>query len=275
LVYLIPTPIGNIDDISVRSLKLLTEIQILFCEDTRVTKKLLNLLSARNQIKFNIEQFISFHSHNDKKVLSSLHKDIFEKNIAFMSDAGMPCVSDPGASLVKYCQENSIDYEVLPGANAALLAYSSSGMESSKFIFYGFLPHHGIDRKNALNEVINLIYPVIIYEAPHRIAKLASELEVICPKRRLFAIKEATKKFEKKFYSKIQEFPNFLNSINTKGEWALVLEPRVKDMGEPISEQDIKSLDIHPKQKAKLLSKLSGDSVKNCYNQLIKSNSTL
>jgi len=270
LVYLIPTPIGNIDDISVRSLKLLTDIQILFCEDTRVTKKLLNLLSVRNQIKFNIEQFISFHSHNDKKVLSSLHKDIFEKNIAFMSDAGMPCVSDPGASLVKYCQENSIDYEVLPGANAALLAYSSSGFESSKFIFYGFLPHRGIDRKNALHEVINFNYPVIIYESPHRIEKLALELAEACPTRGVFAIKEATKKFEKKFYSKTKEFPGFLNSINSKGEWALVLEPKVKDMGEPISEQDIKSLDIHPKQKAKLLSKLSGESVKNCYKQLIK-----
>jgi len=270
LVYLIPTPIGNIDDISVRSLKLLTEIQILFCEDTRVTKKLLNLLSIKNQVKFNVEQFISFHSHNDKKVLSSLQKDIFEKNIAFMSDAGMPCVSDPGASLVKYCQEKGIDYEVLPGANAALLAYSSSGVESNKFVFYGFLPHHGADRKNALNEVINLTNPVIIYEAPYRIVKLASELAEVCPKRRLFAIKEATKKFEKKFYSKAEEFPNFLSSINTKGEWALVLEPKEKDMGEPISELDIKNLDIHPKQKAKLLSKLTGNSIKNCYDALCK-----
>ena len=270
MVYLIPTPIGNIDDISVRSLKLLTEIQILFCEDTRVTKKLLNLLSAKNQVKFNIEKFISFHSHNDKKVLLSLQKEIFEKKVAFMSDAGMPCVSDPGASLVKYCQENNIDYEILPGANAALLAYSSSGMESSKFIFYGFLPHHGKDRQNALNEVINLTNPTVIYEAPHRIAKLATELASVCPKRRLFAIKEATKKFEKKFYSKAEDFLSFLNSINTKGEWALVLEPKEKDMGEPISEQDIQSLDIHPKQKAKLLSKLTGDSIKNCYGTLCK-----
>ncbi len=270
MVYLIPTPIGNIDDISVRSLKLLTEMQILFCEDTRVTKKLLNLLSIKNQLKFNIEQFISFQSHNDKKVLSLLQKDIFEKKVAFMSDAGMPCISDPGASLVKYCQENDIAYEVLPGANAALLTYSSSGMESSKFIFYGFLPHHGTDRKNALNEVINLTDPVVIYEAPHRIAKLASELAVICPTRKLFAIKEATKKFEKKFYSKAEDFLNFLNSINTKGEWALVLEPKEKDAGVPISEQDIKNLDIQPKQKAKLLSKLTGDSVKNCYEILCK-----
>ncbi len=268
MVYLIPTPIGNIDDISVRSLKLLTEIQILFCEDTRVTKKLLNLLSIRNNIEFKIEKFISFHSHNEQKVLSSLQKDFFEKKIAFVSDAGMPCVSDPGASLVRYCQENHIKYEVLPGANAVLLAYASSGMESNKFTFYGFLPHSGKDRENSLNEIINFTNPVIIYESPHRIFKLALELSRVCPKRKLFAIKEATKKFENKFYLSSENFPDFLNSTNIKGEWALVLEPKEKSGGEPISEKDIKALDIHPKQKAKLLSKISGNSIKSCYEEL-------
>ncbi len=265
MVYLIPTPIGNIDDISVRSLKLLTEIQILLCEDTRVTKKLLNLLHLRNNINFKIQQFISFHSHNDKKILNSLEDNFFEQNIGFMSDAGMPCVSDPGANLVRYCQEKNIPYEVLPGANAALLAYASSGFDSKEFVFYGFLPHKGKERASALDEVVSLTNPVVIYEAPHRIEKLASELARMCPKRELFAIKEATKKFEKKFFSKSLNFPAFLKSINTKGEWALVLEPKEKEEGEKISENDIKNLDIHPKQKAKLLSKLSGKSIKECY----------
>ncbi|MFK5881616.1 MAG: 16S rRNA (cytidine(1402)-2'-O)-methyltransferase [Sulfurospirillum sp.] len=268
MVYLIPTPIGNIDDISVRSLKLLTEIQVLFCEDTRVTKKLLNLLSSRHNIKFKIQRYISFHSHNDKKVLSSLSKDFFVCNIAFMSDAGMPCVSDPGANLVEYCQDKKIQYEVLPGANAALLAYASSGFDSSRFTFYGFLPHKGKEREKSLGEVVNLTNPAIIYEAPHRIEKLALELATICPQRKLFAIKEATKKFEKKFFSKSSDFPDFLNSINTKGEWALVLDPKEQEKGEKIDETDIKNLDIHPKQKAKLLSKLSGKSIKECYNML-------
>ncbi len=265
MVYLIPAPIGNIDDVSVRSLKLLTEIQILLCEDTRVTKKLLNLLASRNNLQFNVEKFISFHSHNDKRVLSSLDDEFFSKNIAFMSDAGMPCVSDPGANLVKYCQEKNIEYEVLPGANAALLAYASSGFESSKFTFYGFLPHKGKARENSLNEVINLTNPTIIYESPHRIEKLAKELATICPNKKLFAVKEATKKFEKKFFDRSSGFPDFLNSINIKGEWALVLEPEEKNSGEKISENDIKNLDIHPKQKAKLFAKLSGKSIKECY----------
>jgi len=268
LVYLIPTPIGNIDDISVRSLKLLTEIQILLCEDTRVTKKLLNLLSNRNNIKFKVEKFISFHSHNDKRVLASLGEEFFSEDIVFMSDAGMPCVSDPGANLVKYCQDREIEYEVLPGANAALLAYASSGFDFSRFTFYGFLPHKGKDREKSLNEVVNLENPAIIYESPHRIEKLAKELAFICPDRNLFAIKEATKKFEKKFFSSSCKFPIFLDSINTKGEWTLVLEPKEEDKGEKISQNDIKNLDIHPKQKAKLLAKLSGKSIKECYDLL-------
>ncbi len=265
MVYLIPTPIGNIDDISVRSLKLLTEMQILLCEDTRVTKKLLNLLSIRHSTEFKIDKFISFHSHNDEKVLASLDKEIFSKDIAFMSDAGMPCVSDPGAKLVKFCQEENINYEVLPGANAALLAYASSGFDLNKFFFYGFLPHKGKERANALSEVINSINPIILYESPHRISKLADELAKNCPHRRLFAIKEATKKFEKKFFSFSKDFPDFLENINTKGEWALVLEPKVEQNGEAISEEDINALELHPKQKAKLLSKLTGKSIKECY----------
>ncbi len=268
MVYLIPTPIGNIDDISVRSLKLLTEIKILFCEDTRVTKKLLHLLSTRNSIEFKIEKFISFHSHNDKKVLASLEREFFQENIAFMSDAGMPCISDPGANLVRYCQKKSIEYEILPGANAALLAYASSGFDFPKFMFYGFLPHGGKERENALWDLISFENPTVIYEAPHRIKKLALELAEVCPKRELFAIKEATKKFEKKFFSLSEDFIGFLNSINTKGEWALVLAPNKKSKGQAISQKDILNLDIHPKQKAKLLSKLSGKSVKECYDEL-------
>ncbi len=272
MVYLIPTPIGNIDDISVRSLKLLTEIQILLCEDTRVTKKLLNLLSLRHNVKFKIEKFISFHSHNDEKVLSTLDIDIFYKNIAFMSDAGMPCVSDPGASLVKFCQEKDMPYEVLPGANALLLAYTTSGFLQNKFYFYGFLPHKGKERNEAIGEVINSEVLTILYESPHRIEKLAQELAKICPCRRLFAIKEATKKFENKFFSLAKDFPDFLNSNNIKGEWALVLEPKAVKLGKAINEEDIKSLDLPPKQKAKLLAKLTGKSIKECYENSYQNN---
>ncbi len=269
MVYLIPTPIGNIDDISVRSLKLLAEMQILLCEDTRVTKKLLNLLSLRHNIKFEIEKFIPFHSHNDKKVLATLDIDIFEKNIAFLSDAGMPCVSDPGALLVQFCQENSLPYEVLPGANAALLAYASSGFEFSKFNFFGFLPHKGKDRVDALNIVVNSTNVMVLYESVHRIEKLSLELAKICPNRKLFAIKEATKKFEKRFFGTCVNFSDFLKQSDIRGEWTLVMEPKISDQGVALSQDDIIRLDIPPKQKAKLLSKMSGKSVKDCYEDIV------
>ncbi|MCF6172656.1 MAG: 16S rRNA (cytidine(1402)-2'-O)-methyltransferase [Campylobacteraceae bacterium] len=268
MVYLIPTPIGNLDDISVRSLKLLAEMQILLCEDTRVTKKLLNLLSLRHNIKFKIEQFISVHSHNDKKVLSSFKMETFSKNIAFMSDAGMPCVSDPGASLVQHCQKNSLPYEVLPGANAVLLAYASSGFESSQFNFFGFLPHKGKDRDEKLSLFVDSTTTAILYESVHRILKLSQELARICPNRKLFAIKEATKKFEKKFFAFGSGFPNFLENIDIRGEWAIVLEPKPSESGMALSQEDIKMLDIQPKQKAKLLSKMTGKSIKECYDAL-------
>ncbi len=270
MVYLIPTPIGNIEDISLRSLKILSEMQILLCEDTRVTKKLLNLLSKRFDTDFNIEKFISFHSHNDKKVLENFEADFFDKKIAFLSDAGMPCVSDPGAKLVKFCQENKIEYEVLPGANAVLLAYAASGFDTARFMFYGFLPHKGKERENALNYILGMDVAVIVYESPHRIEKFAEELAKADPDRNIFAIKEATKQFEKKFFTTAKRFVDILKQSNTKGEWSIVIEPVSLCSGEKINEHDILSLDIHPKAKAKLLAKIKGIGTKECYEMLIK-----
>ncbi len=270
MIYLIPTPIGNIDDISLRSLKLLSEIEILLCEDTRVTKKLLNLLSSRHDIDFKIEQFIPFHSHNDTKVLNSLDAEFLKKQIAFVSDAGMPCVSDPGAKLIKFARERGLDYEVLPGASAAILSYASSGFDNPRFLFYGFLPHKGKERANSLEYVLNSEVPVVLYESPHRIEKFADELENMEPNREIFAVKEATKRFEKKFFGTAVEFNRFIKSVNTKGEWSLVISPADSQGGTPISKDDIEKLDINPKTKAKLLAKLTGRSVKECYETLIK-----
>ena len=113
MVYFIPTPIGNLDDISVRSLKLLAECKTLFCEDTRITKRLLSLLKERHNLHVNVERFISMHSHNEKHVLSSLDVNIFNENVGYLSDAGMPGISDPGSALVRFCQEKKIAYEIL------------------------------------------------------------------------------------------------------------------------------------------------------------------
>jgi len=268
LIYFIPTPIGNLDDISVRSLKLLTECKTLFCEDTRITKKLLSLLSQRHNIEFQIKNFISMHSHNENAVLSSIDKTVFEETVGYLSDAGMPGISDPGSALVRFCQENMLPYEILPGANAALLAYVTSGIETHQFLFYGFLSHKGMDRQNELFEVLNSPFAVILYESPHRIEKLIEELAEFAPERKIFAIKEATKRYEKRFSGTSVEVQHSFKTANLKGEWVLVITPEMHQGGEAITKEDLIGLDLPPKQKAKLLSKLTGESIKEWYTKL-------
>lgn len=268
MVYFIPTPIGNLDDISVRSLKLLAECKTLFCEDTRITKKLLSLLKERHNLHVNIERFISMHSHNESHVLANLDITLFNEPVGYLSDAGMPGISDPGAALVRFCQENNIAYEILPGANAALLAYVTSGIAIHQFLFYGFLPHKGSERHNGLLEALNTPYATILYESPHRIEKLFEELATLAPQRMIFAIKEATKMHEKRFLGTSLEVHLASKSANLKGEWVVVITPDIQTEGQAITKEDILGLDLHPKQKAKLLSKLTGLSVKECYNAL-------
>ena len=129
MLYLIPTPIGNLSDISSRALEVLQSCEILICEDTRVSKKLLNLLSDKFQISFKISQFYSLHTHNEAEFFAGFDAALLrEKVCAYVSDAGMPCISDPGIALVKFAQRSGITYEVLSGANALLLAAAASGL---------------------------------------------------------------------------------------------------------------------------------------------------
>ncbi|WP_333803050.1 16S rRNA (cytidine(1402)-2'-O)-methyltransferase [Sulfurospirillum sp.] len=268
MIYFIPTPIGNLDDISVRSLKLLAECKTLFCEDTRITKRLLSLLSQRHNLEFQIKNFISMHSHNENAVLSSIDKKVFEETVGYLSDAGMPGISDPGSALVRFCQENTLPYEILPGANAALLAYVTSGIETHQFLFYGFLSHKGMERQNELFEALNSPYAVILYESPHRIEKLLEELTQFAPERKIFAIKEATKLYEKRFLGTSLEILQASKTANLKGEWVVVITPEIQHGGEAITKEDLIALDLPPKQKAKLLSKLTGESIKEWYIKL-------
>lgn len=268
MVYFIPTPIGNLDDISVRSLKLLAECKILFCEDTRITKKLLLLLQQRHNVTFSVERFISMHSHNETHLLSTIDMSLFENSVGYMSDAGMPGISDPGAALVRFCQRHQLKYEILPGANAALLAYVASGIDTHQFLFYGFLAHKGNERHNQLLEALNTPYATLLYESPHRIEKLIEELAKIAPNRTLFAIKEATKLHEKRFFGNALEIQKQFQNTNLKGEWVVVISPLINEGGSAITQEDIYELELPPKQKAKLLSKLTGMSIKECYNTL-------
>ena len=159
-------------------------------------------------------------------------------------------------------------YEVLPGANAALLAYASSGFSNPKFTFYGFLPHKGKERDTGLEFIKNSSIPTIIYESPHRIEKLAHELATLLPERKAIFIKEATKKFERKFVSTCKAINEQLQDANLKGEWVIVIDSETTCKGDAITKDDILELKLPPKQKAKLLAKVTGESVKDWYSKL-------
>ena len=270
MITFIPTPIGNLSDISYRSIDSLRLADIILCEDTRVTKKLLNLLSLKLDITFPIQDFKSVHSHNEKEFLTPQNKELLTtKNVVYVSDAGMPCISDPGALLVNFCIENDIKYDVLPGANALLTAYAMSGFEQKEFNFFGFLPHKGKDRQHKLESILENRFNTILYESPHRLLKLLEQLVVLAPNRVLFIVKELTKMYQTSYKGTVAQLYEKLKNADIRGEWVVIIKNDSISDGEAITVKDLSSLDIAPKQKAKLISKLTGQSVKEIYNTLV------
>lgn len=263
-----PTPIGNLGDISARCLDILGLANIIICEDTRVAKSLYNLL----KISIINKNFYCLNSHNSNVFCAKFQnlKEILNEQICvYLSDAGMPGISDPGEFLVNFAKNNNIEYFVLPGANAALLAVVASGLVKKEFIFLGFLPNTGKERELALQNALNLAYPAIIYESPKRILKLVKNIANIDKNREIFAIKEATKKFENKFSGRAFEILQMLENANLQGEWTLVINNCAKQNSQNLNPNDILTLDIAPKIKAKLLSKLTGENAKKIYENLI------
>jgi len=268
MLYFIPTPLGNIEDLSKRAIKYLKSCEIVFCEDTRVAKKLLNLIKERYSVEMTPKEFISMHSHNEKEIVEKLDKQIFQKSVVYMSDAGMPCISDPGVYLVRYAQQNGIEYEVLPGSNAAVTAYASSGFVEKEFLFFGFLPHKGSERESSLVKILDNEYNTIIYESPHRIKKLVKEIADKDGDREIFMQKEISKMHQKWYKDSAKNLNDAMQNINTKGEWVVVVKGKKNSNGQ-ITQNDILKADIAPKQKAKLLSKISNRSTKEWYLELI------
>jgi len=269
LLSLVPTPIGNIGDISLRAIIVLSEADILLCEDTRVTKKLIHILKERYNTVFKENQhFISLHSHNEKEFIQKLEPSFFDENVVYASDAGMPGISDPGQALVKYAQENDISYDILPGANAVLTAFVASGFVETKMLFWGFLPHKGKDRAASLLGALNSGFTTIVYESPHRLEKFLNELHVEESGRKIFLAKELTKKYQRYVFGTAGECLTKLDG-NFRGEWVVVLEASDAHNSSAISQKDILSLDLPKKVQAKLISKITGENTKACYQRLL------
>lgn len=273
LLTLIPTPIGNLEDISFRALNALKEADLFLCEDTRVTKKLLMLLEKKHVINFSNKRFISVHAHNEKRFLDSLEEDFFEQKVVYLSDAGMPGISDPAQEIIAYCHEKKISIDALPGANAALMAFVLSGFVQTRFLFFGFLPHKGKERNQNLEEALYSGYTTIMYEAPHRLLKLLEELSKKEPLREVFLAKELTKLHQKLYKGSAKELYQDFKKENIKGEWCVVLNAGEQQKStSALSKEDIINLDLPKKTLAKLLAKLLDKPVKECYNDLLTNN---
>ncbi|EAI5397502.1 16S rRNA (cytidine(1402)-2'-O)-methyltransferase [Campylobacter upsaliensis] len=272
MLYFIPTPIGNLGDIGLRSLELLSACEIVFCEDTRVCKHLITLLNERFKTCIKPQKILSLHTHNEKKVLEKLDLKLFEKNVAYLSDAGMPGISDPGFALIQFALAHKLSYEVLPGANAALVALVSSNLCEKEFIFLGFLANKGKERQKEIENLLLNPYPTIIYEAPTRILALVQTIAKLEPKRELFAMKEISKKFQTSFRGRAEKLVEELKGANLNGEWVLVVAKSSQNFSSnSLCESDILALDLPLKIKSKLLAKMSGKNSKELYQKLLLS----
>jgi 16S rRNA (cytidine1402-2'-O)-methyltransferase len=224
-LYIVGTPIGNLNDISQRALNILKNVSLIACEDTRQTKKIM--------IKFNISnKLISFNKHNSSIKIPKIIKDLKEgKSIAIVSDAGIPGICDPGEEIARSVKKEGIDIICVPGACAAITALVSSGLPSSSFVFEGFLPKKQIEREKILLEISKNQKTTIIYESPHRLKKLLKELNNFCGgDREIMVARELTKKFEEHIGNNINEVINFLNDKDILGEITIVVKGIKRDL---------------------------------------------
>ena len=268
MLTFIPTPIGNPQDITIRALRAFESATLFLCEDTRETKRLLRILEERFEFNYPEVEFLSFHEHNGAVRLEEVSKRLAQEEVVYVSDAGMPVISDPGQILVDYCQKNNLAYDVLPGASAVTTAYAASGFEEGEFTFFAFLPHKGSERSSALIEAMNGRHNVVFYEAPHRIEKLIEEIVTIDATREVFFAKELSKKFQTYYKGSAQEIYDTFQSANLKGEWVVVIQGK-KEETKALYVEDILVFDLPPKVKAKLLAKITDKNVKEWYGELI------
>ena len=228
-LYVVPTPIGNLKDITLRALEVLENADVIAAEDTRQTLKLLN--------HFNIKkQMISYHKFNENVKSDDIINMLKNcKQIALVSDAGTPGISDPGSVIIKRCIEENIEFEVLTGATAVTTALVYSGLDTTKFLFRGFLPRENKDRKPIIEDLKNRQETLIFYESPHRLIKTLEFLRENLGNRRIAICRELTKLHEEILRLTLEEAIDYYTENETRGEYVLVVEG--KSIEEVIKEE--------------------------------------
>ena len=217
-LYLCATPIGNLEDMTFRVIQTLKEVDLIAAEDTRHTIKLLNHFDIKTPMT-------SYHEFNKIEKGHELVRQLLEgKNIALVSDAGTPGISDPGEELVKFCYDAGIEVTSLPGPAACITALTMSGLPTRRFCFEGFLPTDKKEQEIVLNRLKTETRTTIFYEAPHRLAKTLTLFENYIPQRRLTVCKELTKRYESAAQMSVAEASSYFREHEAKGEYVLVIE---------------------------------------------------
>lgn len=222
-IFIIPTPIGNLGDFTYRSKEKLIEVDKIYAEDTRTSKKLLDKYDINTPL-------FSYHQHNEHKIVDTLINEVKDKNlsIALISDAGTPGISDPGFLLVNKAKENNINIYCLPGATSIIPAIVQSGFATDEFSFYGFLPHKK-GRKNKLQNIINQTTTIILLESPHRLLKLLKELHDLISNNRMVSVsRELTKIHEENIRGTAEELLLHFSSKKVKGEIVVIIDKAPK-----------------------------------------------
>ncbi|MGI5921701.1 MAG: 16S rRNA (cytidine(1402)-2'-O)-methyltransferase [Syntrophomonadaceae bacterium] len=224
-LFLCATPIGNLEDVSIRLLKTLRQVDIIACEDTRHTLKLLNRYKIKNKL-------VSYHQHSDKSKEDYLLRELENgKNIAVVSDAGMPSISDPGQKLVQKAIEEDISIEIIPGPSALTTALAVSGLDSTSFIFAGFLPNRRNRRKEVLQQLAREKRTVIFYEAPHRLVDTLVDMEeILGPERQVVVARELTKTHEEIIRNRLEMVKNHFIEHSPRGEICILVAGKTEEI---------------------------------------------
>ena len=274
-LYLCATPIGNLEDITYRVVRTLQEVDLIAAEDTRNSIKLLNHFEIKTPMT-------SYHEHNKiEKGYKLVEKLQNGMNIALITDAGTPGISDPGEELVKMCYEAGIEVTSLPGAAACITALTLSGLSTRRFAFEAFLPSDKKEKQLVLQELVNETRTILLYEAPHRLVRTLQELLEYLGNRRITICRELTKKHETAFATTIEEAVSYYEINEPKGECVLVIEGRSREelRQEEVSKWEEMSVEEHmeyylqrgvdKKEAMKQVAKDRGVSKRDIYQQLL------
>lgn len=219
MLYIVPTPVGNLEDITLRALRILREVELVLCEDTRQTRKLLDHYQISNQLQ-------AYHKFNERRSCELIiHQLATGMDIALVSDGGTPCISDPGYILIEACMESGIQVQCLPGATAFVPALVASGFDTSSFVFEGFLPHkkgrETLFKKFALEE-----RTIILYESPYRVIKTLEQIQQFIGEQRLISItREISKMYEETVRGTAPELLEHFKKKEPRGEFVIILGP--------------------------------------------------